>query len=676
MVILNEIDRRLKAAVCLALATGMAWLPAGAAENVPAKRHSMQRPWMFVTAEKIDGLRSLDEVRADIRQGHAAELWKQLLAKVETEMKQPPIAPRQQNRNFTIVATTANRITDAALVALITGERRYADAALVQIDGVFDAELWPEWSDKAHIQVGLKVDLRHGQLARALGMAYDWLHGLLTAEERRRFVEGLDRRAIQPFQKAVEANEKWLNRESNWMTCIVGGFGILGMALGPDHSDSAWMVELANPRMRRYMKAFGPEGEFNESVQYSGSTMYVVGYFEAQRYAGGGVENPLKELGLADFCRWYIYSTVPPGRVLGFGDPGADMPPVVSHLSAVASALDDPLIQWFYLQYAELMSPTHRRLALDLLFFDPAIKAHSPEGRLPLGRAYHHQAKIITSRNSWNPESTTSVVYAKAAQEDYHGHADWGQVCIDGYGERLIVDLGSPPGYPRSHKQRYYNYQQFGHNVLVFGANETGGIPLGKARRGKTTHAEFDQKRGAAWTMDLSEAYGKGYRVMRHVVHLLPRTVVVLDEAELPATEPISLRWHTISPAELHNEGHFTVQGERAVLAGQVQLLDSESQLRLDRHEYRAPFNKDRLGNPYPQRHEPFVEIVTEGDACRILSTFCIYGSDDEPRVPERSANAWSIATPEGTVRITVRAGHLTVRNTATGLGWDLEIAH
>jgi hypothetical protein len=559
-------------------------------------------------------------------------------------------------------------------VALVTGERRYTDAALTQIDALFDLELWPEWSDKAHLQVGLKVDLRHGQFARALGMAYDWLHELLTDEERRRFLAGIDRRAIRPFKVGVESEEKWLNRQSNWMTCIVGGFGILGMSLGPDHPDSAWMVELAGPRMRRYTSVFGPQGEFNESVQYSGSTMYVVDYFEAERYAGGGTENPLKELGLGDFCRWYMYATVPPGRVLGFGDPGADMPPVVGHLSAVAGALRDPIIQWFYLEYVDLMLATHRRLALDLLFFDPTVEAQPPNETMPLGRAYHNQAKIITSRDSWAPESTTSVVYAKAAQEDYHGHADWGQVCIDGYAERLIVDLGSTPGYPRSHKQRYYNYQQAGHNALVLGVNETGGIPVGKARRGTITHSEFNPKSGGAWTMDLSAVYGENRRVVRHVIHLLPRIVVVLDEAQLAETEPISLRWHTITPADLDDDGRFIVSGEKAVLAGRVQRLDGESELRLDRHEYQPPYNQDRLGNPYPQMHEPFVEIKTVDIDCRILSTFCVLGPDDRPQSWQSTADDQSIDTPEGPVQVFVKENVLTVENTKTQDAWRIQL--
>ena len=632
----------------------------------------MKRPWMFVTADKIDGLRSLAEVREGIKQGRARELWQGLVAKVEREMKLEPITMRERNRSFYWVATTANRITDAALVALVAGEQHYADAALRQIDVLFDSEQWPDWADKAHIQAGLKADLRHGQLSRALGMAYDWLYGFLTEEQRRRIVDGVDRCAVQRFKAGLQAKEHWAGRRSNWMTCVMGGFGILGMALGPDHPDAAWLVEVARPRMEGYMNIFGPEGEFNESVQYSGSIMYVVDYFTAERYVSAGKHNPPALRALSDFCRWYMYCTVPPGRVLGFGDPGAAMAPVASHLSAVAAALRDPMIQWFYLQYADLTHPSHRRLALELLWYDPTIEAQSPDGRLPLGRAYHAQAKIISSRTSWEPKRAPSIVYAKAGKEDIHCHADWGQVCIDGLTERLIVDLGSPPGYPRYYKERHYNYQQWGHNVFVFGQSETGGIPLQERRQGKIVHAEFDDTRGGAWTMDLSDVYGNGSCVLRHVIHLLSRIVVVLDEAELTSAQQISLRWHTITPAELSAQGSFTVRGKSAALVGRVMRLDGRAEIAPGRHEYLPPYNKDRFGNPYRQRREPFVEITARDDRCRVLSAFCVVGPGDAAQSWEQTAEGWTIETPEGSVQVSIDNDCLKAENVENGHVWNL----
>jgi len=360
--------------------------------------------------------------------------------------------------------------------------------------------------------------------------------------------------------------------------------------------------------------------------------------------------------------------------VLGFGDPGADLAPVVSHFSAVAAGLRDPLIQWFYLQYADLVDSTFRGHALELLYYDPTLEAQPPGADLPLGRAYRGEAQIITSRSGWDPTCTPSVVYSKAAQEHNHGHADWGQVCIDGYGERLVIDLGAPPRYPRDQKERYYNYQQWGHNVLVFGSNETGGVSVNEPRQGTIAQVELDDARGGAWAMDLSEVYGEGCRVVRHVVHLLPRVAVVLDEAELEAPQPISLRWHTISPAEPDTDGRFTVRGESAALTGQVLRLDGEAEVRLGRHEYRPPYDTDRLDEPYPKVREPFVEVKTTARMCRMLSLFCVFGPDERAASWERAAEGWAIETPEGTVQVLIDGSALAVGDAATDRVWRIRL--
>ena len=49
---------------------------------------------MFVTAEKIGDLRSLEEVRNDVGHGHAAQLWHELLEKVDREMAQDAWTPK------------------------------------------------------------------------------------------------------------------------------------------------------------------------------------------------------------------------------------------------------------------------------------------------------------------------------------------------------------------------------------------------------------------------------------------------------------------------------------------------------------------------------------------------------------------------------------------------------
>jgi hypothetical protein len=380
---------------------------------------------------------------------------------------------------------------------------------------------------------------------------------------------------------------------------------------------------------------------------------YVVRFFDAMRYASGGTDTPFKRHGLGDFYRWYLHMTFPPGRVAGFGDPAADMPPVVVPAASVASATRDPLLQWFYEQYYDKMLDSHRYRSLELLAYDATLEAESPEGKLPLGRAYRHQGKLASSRSSWDPLSAVSVVYGKAGREDYHSHADWGQLCLDGYGDRLIVDLGSPPGYPDGGYEHYYNYQQFGHNVFVFGHNDTGGVTYREKKRdGEFIHTSFDDDKGARWTIDLSNVYGEGYKVTRTVSHVLPRVVAVLDEATLPEVQPISIRWHTAKPVEVAADGSFLLKTDHAQLAARVQRLDGDATLRTGHHAYAEPYNKHRLGTSFEQRHEPYVELVAEDDHCRVLTLFAVFGAEEETRQWQMEDGAWGIETPEGAVKV------------------------
>ncbi|MGB0578585.1 MAG: heparinase II/III domain-containing protein, partial [Limisphaerales bacterium] len=534
-----------------------------------------EHPYLLVTGHHVPGLRSLAAVRRDIKEGRSAMLWRELRAKVDKEIARPlVIAGTNHNRSYKFVATACNRITDVALVALITNERRYAEASLAQIEVLFDEEKWPEWSDQAHLDAGLHSDLRHGQFARAIGFAYDWVYQLITPEERQRIVAGLDRRAIKPFKASIAAKEKWITRQSNWKTSVVGGFAILGMSLGDDHPEGKWLVEFADPLMDKYMEIFGPNGEFNENPGYASSVRFVVDHYQAMHYASGGREKPDQLELLRAFSKWILYCISPPKRMLAFGDAQTSAAPNIAYFGALASVLRDSVIQWTYLRYVGYSSEDARPRAQELLGFDPTVPAVPPVRRLPLAQNFPAQSGIVTSRSSWDPVVPISAVWSKSRTEDVHRHADWGQVCIDGFGERLIVDLGSPPVYPKTGKRHYYNYQQIGHNVLAIGDDEYD-VDWRMRRQGKAYYIATAAS-GAAWSFELSEVYAQDRKVRRHIVHLLPRIVVVLDEATLPEAERIRLRWHTSTPAKSDEQGRFSA-GQRGVkLTGQVMSLSGD----------------------------------------------------------------------------------------------------
>ncbi|MBT4609816.1 MAG: hypothetical protein HOC05_07245, partial [Gemmatimonadetes bacterium] len=56
-----------------------------------------------------------------------------------------------------------------------------------------------------------------------------------------------------------------------------------------------------------------------------------------------------------------------------------------------------------------------------------------------------------------------------------------------------------------------------------------------------------------------------------------------------------------------------------------VQLdVDHPSALVVGQHEYVPPYDQDRIGNPMPQRHEPYLDSHIHGQSVRFLSLFAI----------------------------------------------------
>lgn len=613
-------------------------------------------------------LRSVADLRDAVRDGHGRQLWTAIEEQVKADLGTEPILPssvfpgrdaiqaKHANRDYTVCAAAGQRVLRAALAHLITGREDYRDLALEQIECLIDGDRWPEWRDMAHGEN--PADLRTGMLAHDVGLAYDWLHSSLTAEQRSGIVEGIDRCAVQPFWRSVERKAWWSRTEkiNNWLTCVVGGLGVAGMALGEDYPGAQKLVDFSLPLLREYLTIYGPEGEFNESVAYANATILPADYFAAYRYHTRGGENLLGRDPFPAACRWMIYLTFPPGRVADFGDASVDAPPMVQHFAAVAAATRDPVLQWFYLEHLPPI-PDPRQL----LWYDHTLEPLPPE--LPLGKAFSAHGACISSRTDWNPRSTTCVVYGKGGRESSHENDDSGQLCIDGYGRRLIVDPGSPSMYPvdffGEHRRQYYNASVRGHNLLLFGDREMRNTA---DARGRVLSAEFDDERGACWQLDLTDAYESVRSVRRTVVHLLPGFVAVLDEAELEGDEPISLRWHTVDRCAPDDLGHFVVTNGDVHLSGRVLALDGAA-LHCTRceHEYRAPYDKGRMGDLLEQRRESYVEASSIASSCRFLTLFALFGPGAEAAAWEDSDKGWEIASPDGICRISAGDDHLTV---------------
>jgi hypothetical protein len=418
-------------------------------------------------------------------------------------------------------------------------------------------------------------------------------------------------------------------------------------------------------------------------VAYANSTRLPVGYFLAYQYWSGQSHSPLASHPFPATCRWLMYGTLPPGRVVAFGDSRTDAAPEVSYVAAVAAATGDGLLQWFYRAHAGT-----RADPLELLWHDPGLEPLPPEGRLPRARFYHAHGAIMSSRADWATEATPCVVYGKAGREENHEHNDVGQLCIDGRGERLIVDLGSPSGYPADFFERerweYYNASIRGHNIVMIGGRELRSIhrasdssPSSQEQRctGRYVSSSQHDSLGATWIIDATPAYTGAERIRRAVVHLLPSVVAVVDDVRLPVSEEISLRWHTIDRCAPDATGAFLVRGTRAWASARVVRLDPGAvSLRRAEHSYRAPFDRDRLGDPLEGRRESYVEALLEGTSCRILSIFAVGPPEEDPPLWRDTQQGWSLEGSRGPIEVLVSNHLLSVSRMSDGASLSLPL--
>lgn len=644
------------------------------------------RPRIFVTGQGRDKLRGLEELRASVQQGQAKEIFEELRAEAEQDISAEPLTPhsmvpgrleqqaKQGNRDYTICDAAGQRVLRAALMSLVTGEERYRDEALRQMKALFDPQIWPRWRDMTKAHERYEADLRTGMLTRDTALAYDWLCPALTEEQRRWVLEGIDRCGIQPYLASVRAGAWWLDCENNWLTVVVGGCGIAGMALGEDHPNSQQLVELSVMRMRDYLKLYGPRGEFNESIGYANSSAVVVQYFMALFYHTSGEDTTLSDGILAATCRWYMYFALSPGRYacFGDGDPAARSQPW--YYTAVAQASQDPHLQWFYLHH--LGRSEKRNLTLELLWFDAKLPAESPQGVYPLGDAFPAHGGGISSRTSWDMRCTASIVYGKAGHgEEKHGQHDAGQLCIDAYNERLIVDLGVPM-YPEHYftadRYKYYNAAVAGHNVLQIGERDT---KTGQEFKATILDSQFDDVRGGWWKLDLTALYEGATRVARTVVHLHPGHVLVLDEAELLTEEAVTLRWHTANAAVPDADGSFLVESGSVKLAARIlDLKDGRARFEHNHHAYEAPYDQDRLGNALIQKHEPFVQASSRTRQARYLTLFSVFPPGMDADRWQSLTHGWSISTLEGRISVSINDRCLSIENSVQGIGWSVPL--
>jgi hypothetical protein len=523
--------------------------------------HVLERPRLLFRAQDVPAIRQ----RATLPV--LAPAVRRLLERADRQLQAPPIVPSitkrgepdppGEQKGLASARALQGRVLTYAMAFMLTGDRRYRDAAVIELRRAIDD--WRIWVDTAHAP---PYDLMTGELCLTFGLAYDWLYHDLTAEERNDLRSGVERRGLKAYLESATSPRPpaFFTARHNWNPVCNGGAAVLALALEGDSDLVEPVLRLAVPAMDHYWGHLDEDGGWDEGTGYwTYGHRYAFIAAEALRRSGrpGGVERfSLK----GARATGYFPLVFNPGTTLsaGFGDSN--------------SRVSDPIL---YLLGREYRNP-------DFIWFQdrarvPAIDRDGwPQEALtliwrPAGEAWlpenDHEFKPRLSPTSVFPSIGWGFMAPQQPDPPYflalkngslaanHTHLDLNHVSVGMGNTMLAVELGSRP-YPADYfgpkRYTYYELGTAGHNTVLVGGQ---GQVRGKAGQllGPIKGRGFEALVGLA-----DGAYERETtRARRHVVFVDRRYWVLLDEIETPRPESVELRFHSYGSVRQVAPGHW-----------------------------------------------------------------------------------------------------------------------
>jgi hypothetical protein len=539
----------------------------GEAEKQRGVKVSVGHPRLFIH----HGNRAQYQQRTNDPQISA--IWKEIQGRGsgDAEGILKSIKEQRANRFWGLGWYLPSSVGNAAILYSLTGDKARGEVCK---RALLELITWETWSDaEYHTKYKLKVGLRMGRIAMAMGMAYDAAYDLMTEEERVKARDGILRLGIQPvFDEYVVGNRR--DFLTNWMAINVGGAGICALAIaGDDPANRDAMQKYLEGFVDRYKalidKTVCPDGGYEEGVGYLSYGFEILPFFVVAAKEAAGVDF-FAETGLGKVWTFPAYMTgLTKEGYANFGDCDYGCK-VANHIySMCASYTKNGHAQWFFHNGRNFVPSGG---IVNFLVYDPQLKPTPPDD-LPPSRVFR-KFGFAALRTGWKADDIFLAFYSGPPL--CHGHVAKNTFVLEAFGERLAIDLGTPGGYENPHYESYYR-RSGAHNVILADDNT-----LSQAYGDTGRITEFvGSKYYDAVTGEMATAMLKQHR--REIVFVKPHYFLMLDNVETSQKER-RLNWlfHQPEKAAVALNGNKIAmrQGKVSLSLTFLEPADCQSRLR------------------------------------------------------------------------------------------------
>ena len=379
----------------------------------------------------------------------------------------------------------------------------------------------------------------------------DLLWDDLDPAQRDEVKEILRQRVLEPYLQSIQNDVWWYTTVNHWNAVINSACGLVALAMSDECDAAKKVYRLARKGLQHFFDDLGREGGWDEGIGYWGYAVCFVVLFGEGCARLLDDQKLLHQRGMDQTGLFPIYFS-PNGRPASFGD-SAQLP-----LHGALYLLDRysgrKEITWWLDTYSfshdvNTMGWSHAGLGLLFRAEKDGVKAP----RLAPVKVFE-QIGWAAMADSWPYPS----FYAAAKTGDLatsHAQRDMNSLQLQVDGEMLLIDPAHPPDegseYFSGARGGFYEVQARAHNTLIVAEEDHR-----PDAQGSICNARSD--RNFRWVLcDAGAACGEGVRFFRHIVMLIDpaggrgRTLVVMDELDLPAPERVDLFWHTGGEIEL-----------------------------------------------------------------------------------------------------------------------------
>jgi len=363
---------------------------------------------------------------------------------------------------LTAARTAQGRILDLIVAHHIEPNGAFRDRAIEELRNLAG---WTRWTDPSHSRLSADMCTAEAGLAVAIGL--DWLWEDLDETLRGRLLVAIQKKAIEPYRKAVGEGAWWYNCYHSWNAVVNAGCGLAALALSDEDKSARDALKLARAGLKPYFAALGAEGGWDEGLGPWGVGMRsILLLAEALRNTLDD-EKLFHARGMEATGLFPVFFT-PNGRAANFGN--APAVPLYGAFYLLARQYNRPEIAWWMDTYAlhrDASTSGWASAGLSMLF--------RPEGRTPAAPALpavkvYEDIGWAAMADRWpKPDFYVAAKTGDLSANDSQRDMNTLQLQVDG--EMLLVDLGGAyTNHGSAHS--FYDVQARAHNTVLVAEND------------------------------------------------------------------------------------------------------------------------------------------------------------------------------------------------------------